>query len=302
MPDLSFGGSRADFQAMRSAIFAAIVVMFSLSSVSRGAPRSDFHDHLGLQLWSLRSQVKEGVPAALDQVRAYGLTEIETAGTGNLSPASFADELRRHGLKAASAHVGYDLLKKDISAAIRDAQALGVTYIVCPTIPHLGTFNEASAHRVAADFNTWGAACKAAGLRFGYHTHGFEFTRAFKNSDDLVFDILARETKPELVCFEMDVFWVTHAGQDPVRLLEKYPDRWRLLHLKDIRKGAVTGLSTGSAAPIDNVPVGAGQVDWPAVLRKAAEVGVDYYFIEDETPAPLQNIPASLKYLRGLHL
>ena len=100
----------------------------------------------------------------------------------------------------------------------------------------------------------------------------------------------------------MDVFWVFHAGQDPVKLLNKYGDRWQLLHVKDIRKGAVTGLSTGSAPPTDNVPVGDGQIDWPAVLRASQKVGVKHYIIEDETPTPLQAIPASLKYLRAVKL
>jgi sugar phosphate isomerase/epimerase len=114
--------------------------------------------------------------------------------------------------------------------------------------------------------------------------------------------VLVRETKPELVCYEMDVFWVFHAGQDPAKLLAKYPDRWALMHVKDMRKGAVTGLSTGSAAPVDNVPVGDGQIDWRAVLGTARQIGVQYYFIEDETPAPLQCIPISLAYLRALKL
>ena len=100
----------------------------------------------------------------------------------------------------------------------------------------------------------------------------------------------------------MDVFWAFHGGQDPAKLLAKYPNRWVSLHLKDIRKGAVTGLSTGGAPPTDNVAVGTGQIDWPAVIRTAQKIGVKYYFIEDETPTPLQCIPDSLKYLRGLKL
>ncbi|HYD85261.1 MAG TPA: hypothetical protein VEA63_14445, partial [Opitutus sp.] len=101
---------------------------------------------------------------------------------------------------------------------------------------------------------------------------------------------------------QMDVFWVFHAGRDPVKLLESYSDRWFSLHVKDIRKGAVTNLSSGHAAPTDNVAVGTGQIDWKAVLSTAQKVGVRYYIIEDETPAPLQAIPASLKYLNGLKL
>ena len=277
--------------------------LFALGlTMSTIAPAASFKDHLGLQLWSLRVQSKESVTGALAQTKVYGFTEVETAGPGDLTVEKFAGELRARDLKAVSSHFGYDALKKDIAGAIKDAKTLGSKFIICPSLPHgKGGFDEAAARGIAREFNAWGEACRAAGIRFGYHPHGFEFTPASK-SGDTVFDVLVRETRPEFVCFEMDVFWVFHAGQDPARLLAKYPDRWVLMHIKDIRKGAVTGLSTGSAPPTDNVTVGDGQIDWPSVLRTAEKIGVQHYFIEDETPTPLQCIPASLKYLRALKL
>src|SRR5262249_32427438 len=138
--------------------------------------------------------------------------------------------------------------------------------------------------------------------RFGFHPHGLEFRPSAAGNGELMFDILMRETKPDLVCYEMDVFWAFHAGQDPAKLLAKYPNRWALLHVKDMRKGAPTGFSTGKASPADNVAVGEGQIDWPQVLRAAEKIGVRYYFLEDETATPLQCIPDSLKYLRALKL
>jgi sugar phosphate isomerase/epimerase len=111
---------------------------------------------------------------------------------------------------------------------------------------------------------------------------------------------MMRETKPDFVSFEMDVFWVMHPGQDPVKLLEKYPHRWALMHLKDIRKGAQVGVFTGHAPLTDDVPLGTGMVNWPAVLRAAAVAGVKHYFIEDESPTAVQAIPQSLKYLETL--
>jgi sugar phosphate isomerase/epimerase len=100
----------------------------------------------------------------------------------------------------------------------------------------------------------------------------------------------------------MDVFWTYQGGGDPVGLLNKYPDRWLLMHIKDLRKGAPKGVHTGSAPATDNVPVGKGEIDWSAVLRTAEKVGVQYYFVEDETPNALESIPISLAYLRGLKL
>lgn len=258
-----------------------------------------FHDHLGLQLWSLRDQTKESTTGALDVAAGFGFTEVETAGTGSLSPEEFARELAARKLTVIAAHAGYESLKKDFAKVLADAGTLGAKYLICPALPHPKGFTVDDARRVAAEFNAWGEACKAAGLKFGYHTHGFEFVAA-TDGGDTPFDVLMNETKPDLVCFEMDVFWVFHAGVDPVKLLQKYSGRWRFLHVKDIRKGAVTGLSTGSAPPTDKVAVGDGQIDWPAVLGAAESAGVTHFFIEDESTQPLQNIPASLRYLATL--
>ena len=160
--------------------------------------------------------------------------------------------------------------------------------------------DEAAARRVARDFNLWGEAFHRAGIQFGYHAHGIEFGHLRRGSDETPFDLLVRETDPALVCYEMDVFWVFHAGQDPVRLLAKYPDRWRLLHLKDIRRGAAVGAQDGHAPVADFVALGTGQIDWPAVLGAAQAAGVEHYFIEDESAEPLRSIPESLDYLRSL--
>lgn len=263
----------------------------------------DYHDHLGLQLWSLRDQMKADVPAALDWVKAQGITEVETAGTGNLPAKDFLKLLQDRGLKAVSAHIGYEDLAKDLPAQIAIAKTLGVKYVMTAWIPHPKEGLSAElAHKAAADFNKWGAAFRAEGITYGYHPHGFEFVAFPSEGGKTAFDILVTETKAENVSFEMDVFWVFHAGVDPTTLLKKHPTRWSLLHVKDIRKGAVTGLSTGGAPPIDNVAVGTGQINWPSVLKTAQDVGVQHFFIEDETPSPLVCIPDSLKYLRGLKL
>jgi sugar phosphate isomerase/epimerase len=175
---------------------------------------------------------------------------------------------------------------------------VGQKYICCPWIPHPeAEFSVEIAKKAAADFNKWGEAMKKEGITFGYHCHGYEF-RPYEGGT--MFDVLMKETKPEFVTFEMDVFWVMHPGQDPVKLLEKYPNRWQLMHLKDIRKGAMTGVYTGHAPKTDDVPLGTGMVPWPDVFRAAAKVGVKHYFIEDESPTVLEAIPVTLKYLESL--
>jgi sugar phosphate isomerase/epimerase len=267
----------------------------------REMPAADFRDQIGLQIYSLRKEAALDLPWALDRITADGFTAVEPAGTYGVPAPEFANMLRARGLKAVSAHFQYADIQKDLAGAVRDAQALGVSYVACPWIPHEGDdFDVAAARKAVADFNRWGAAFRAAGIRFCYHPHGYEFQPA-AGGPDTVFDVMARETNPDLVDFEMDVFWVYHAGQDPVALLHKYPNRWRLMHVKDMRKGAPHNFHTGRAPVADEVAVGTGQIDWPAVVRAAEEVGVQYYFIEDETSAPVQNIPKSLAYLRSLN-
>lgn len=283
----------------RSSALALIASLLAMPAVAA----VDYHDHLGLQLWSLRDQTKADVPAALDWVKARGITEVETAGTGNLPAEEFSKLLKERGLKAVSAHMGYEALTKDLAGSIKTAKTLGVKYVMTAWIPHgKEGLTPELAHKAAADFSKWGEAFRAEGITYGYHPHGFEFVALPSEGGKTAFDILVGETKPEFVSFEMDVFWVFHAGIDPAALLKKHSNRWSLIHVKDIRKGAVTGLSTGGAPPTDNVAVGTGQINWPEVLKAAQDVGVQHFFIEDETPTPLVCIPDSLKYLRALKL
>ena len=278
------------------------LLLLGLGLGAQGADLSgDFKGPLGLQLYTLRESFKTDVPGTLDRVKALGFVELEGGGDYGLGLEKFNALLQERGLKMASAGFGYEAMKQDIAGAVRRAQAFGVKFVMCAWIPHAGSeFTEADVRRAAADFNAWGAAFQAAGITFTYHPHGYEFQPLKEAGGRTHFDLLAAETKPEFVSFEMDVFWVTHPGQDPVKLLAKYPNRWALMHLKDIRRGAPTGIHTGHAPASDDVPLGTGQVNWPAVLKQAAAVGVKHYFIEDESVAPLDALPVSVKYLQGV--
>jgi sugar phosphate isomerase/epimerase len=262
---------------------------------------ADFKEHLGMQLYSLRNQFKaDGPVKTLDLLKSYGITEVETwSGTG-LTPEQLSTELKARGIKAVSAHIGYADFQKDVNVVIATAKTLGVQYVIVPILTGRSLKDE-DAHKIAADFNTWGAALKAAGLKFGYHTHGAEMTPSAAGNGETLFDIIVRETKADLVSYEMDVFWTYQAGQDPVKLINKYPNRWVMLHLKDLRKDGPIGLSNRTVAA-DQVAVGAGQIPWPAVISAAEKAGAKYHFLEDETPNPIEAIPASLTYLRALKL
>ncbi|MGB8169870.1 MAG: sugar phosphate isomerase/epimerase [Chthoniobacteraceae bacterium] len=262
---------------------------------------ADFKGPLGLQLYSLRETFKTDPIAALDKTKAFGFTSAELYSSLPLEPEKLKGLLAERGIAPVSGHFSYDTLKKDLAGSVKAAQTLGLKFAGVAWIPHeVGSFGEADVKRAAADFHEFGAAFKAAGIQFFYHTHGYEFRPVAEGSTETFFDLLARETKPDLVAFEMDVFWVVHPGGDPVKLLAKYPGRWALMHLKDIRKGAQTGVFTGHAPLTDDVPLGTGMVNWPAVLKQGAESGVKYYFIEDESPTVLDALPVTTKYLQSV--
>lgn len=278
---------------------ALLLSLLSAAAVSAGPVA----DHLGLQMYSLRvQQMQQGWRPALDQAKAFGFTAIEAGPPPEgISPEAYTAEIAARGLKMVGMGFAYESLEKDLKGSVAMAKALGVQFVMVAWIPHKGdTFTADQATKAASDFNTWGAAFRAAGISFVYHAHGYEF-RPLPGGGTL-FDAIVQSTNPADVNFEMDVFWVTHGGQDPVALLRKYPDRWRLMHVKDIRKGAPTGIYTGHAPATDDVAVGTGQVNWPAVFAQAKADGVAWYFIEDESTTPMQNIPQSIAYVRSLGL
>lgn len=273
---------------------ASLLIVSTLSA----APRE-----FGLQLWSLRDSAKTDIPGTLDRVKNWGIRIVETAGFGSLSVEEYKALLDVRGLKAPSMHAGGDRLEKEMDRVLHEAKVLGVTYIVCPWYPHEGAFDAAKGAKAAADFNRWGRQIKEAGFQFAYHPHGYEFSPTGEG-EERVFDRIVKAVDPELVKFQMDVFWVYRAGVDPIALLKKYPGVWVSLHLKDLRKGALRapspGVSPSAAPPTDKVIVGDGQIDWPALLAEADRQGVTLAFIEDESLAPVDNIPRSLAYLKSI--
>jgi len=251
---------------------------------------------VGLQLYSLRDQFKKDVAQTLDQVRAFGITNVELAGTYGVAPEKFKEQLDARRIKAISGHFSYEQCRDDIEGVAREAKLLGLEYAGCAWIPHKGPFDEKTCREAAAVFNRAGEALAKHGIKFFYHTHGYEF---LPYRDGTLFDLLMAETNPEYVRIEMDVYWIVHPGQDPVRLLEKYGKRFELLHVKDMKRGTPGGF-TGQSDVTNNVPLGEGIIDWPNVFRAAKKAGVKWYFIEDESPTSVAQIPQSLRYLETL--
>jgi sugar phosphate isomerase/epimerase len=257
-----------------------------------------FKGPTGLQLYSFRDMAeKEGVEAMLDKTKALGFKYVEVAALGKFTPAEFKAQLDQRGLVPIGSHFSYERLRDDIEGVARDAKALGLRYVGCAWFPHKDPFDEKQCRETAAIFNKAGEALAKHGLKFYYHNHGYEFVPFEQGT---LFDLLAKETDPKYVYFQMDVLWTVFPGQDPVKLLEKYPNRWLLMHLKDLKKGVPTGSLKGSTDLTNDVTLGTGQVDWPALFQASQKVGVKFYFIEDESPTVAEQIPQSLKFLESL--
>lgn len=258
-----------------------------------------FEGPLGFEIYSFRREMKKDIPATLKQIRSLGFHEVEVPEFYGLSAADFRAALDEAGLRATSFLAQYDRMSKDLAGVTRDAHTLGAEWVVFPWIPHQGAFTAADADRAAKEMNAWARDLGAQKLRFAYHAHGYEFV---PSPHGTLFDTLVQATDPSSVFIEMDTFWIAVPGQDCVKLLEKYPRRFRLMHLKDLAKGSKTGELTGQAPDEESVAVGSGMLPWPEILRAAKKAGVERYYIEDESPDAAKQVPESLVYLHSLEL
>ncbi len=256
--------------------------------------RSNIRDRVGLQLYSLRDSFAKDVRGTLDQVRAMGFRYVELAGTYGMTAVEFKRQLDERELESVSAIYPYRSFVDDIDRVAADCTALGVKFAGCAWIDHTAPFNEETCRKAIADFKTAAHILAEYEIQFFYHIHGYEFQ---PHEHGTLFDLLARETADSQVAFEIDIFWVQHAGLDPAMLLNRYRDRFQLTHLKDMKVGTKTGHLTGQSNTSNDVAIGKGQIDIPRFLAAAEEVGIKWHFIEDESPTAQKQIPQSLRYL-----
>ncbi|GAA4444796.1 sugar phosphate isomerase/epimerase [Pontibacter saemangeumensis] len=252
----------------------------------------------GMAAYTYRYSFPKGIEATLDTIQALGITELEVGVNAfGLAPDSLRQLLDARGMTAPSVGVGYEQLVKDPQEVARVAKILGAKYVMVAWIPHQGdNFTVEDARKAVADFNRAGKVLKENGLTFNYHIHGYEM-RPYQNGT--LFDYIAKNTDPEYVSFTMDMLWAYHGGQDPAKLLLKYPNRWTTMHLKDLKKG-VKGDFTGGTPVENDVALGEGQLDIPAILKAAKKVGIKHYFIEDESPRVITQVPVTMAYLKSL--
>ena len=271
----------------------AVAILSGCATTKSVGTGASFKGPIGLQLYSLRGDFAKDVPGTMANVKGYGIKYVELAGTYKMPTDKFLALLDANGLKAISGHFSYDMYRTNAHGVAHEAEALGLKYAGCAWIPHQGEFDEKEARDAAAVFNKAGEVLAEHGIKFFYHTHGYEFR---PHKDGTLFDLLMAETDPKFVSYQMDTFWIVDPGADPVKLLDKYGSRFELMHVKDMKVGTKGDL-TGKSDVNNDVILGTGVMDWPAILAAAKRAGVKWYFIEDEADAAAQHIPESLKYL-----
>jgi sugar phosphate isomerase/epimerase len=292
--------TRRDFLgAMAAGLGASTALPVSSPASGKAEIRTVLNGPVGLQLWSLREYLPKDLAGTLAKVRAFGFREVEGAGLWGRSASELKAALDAAGLRCTSAHMGFERLRDDLPGALAEAKALGSAWVVCPWIPHDKEFAREDALRAAEAFNRFGKGAREAGLQFGYHCHGYEFV---PSPEGTLWDTLVGATDPATVAFQMDLFHAYHGGADLIPVMEKLKGRIPSLHLKDLKKGFPIEPGSPGAPPEADVPVGTGQIDYPAALRTAMKAGASAYYVEDESKDPLGNIPKSVTYLEGLKL
>jgi sugar phosphate isomerase/epimerase len=264
-------------------ITAATVLTSRLGWTASGERKLD---KIGLELYTLRDLMKSDFEGTLAKVAEIGYREVEFAGLFNHTPGEVRAMLDRHGLVAPASHVPYNLLDVEWSKTLEDAHVIGQSFVVCPFIDEKLRSEPDGWKRVGETFNRAGEASKKAGIQFGYHNHNFEFK---PENGKLPYDILLAETDPNLVKMEMDLFWITKGGQDPLKYFDLYPGRFPLVHVKDMKKDG------------EMTEVGSGSIDFKRIFAQSDKAGIQHYFVEHDQPkSPLDSSKVSFEYLQRL--
>ncbi len=279
-------------------IAKGMIVLMSVLTIPIIGQAQDAYvqDHIGIQLYSLRNQFKKDVPKTLAQIKAWGFTVVEGGvDTYGMEDSEFAALLKTNGLHVISADASFEELRDMPKKTLARAKTLGASYVMCAWIPHNGDdFTIEDTKNAITVFNKAGKLLKESGLTLVYHPHGYEF-RPYE--EGTLFDYMAENA--ENFDFEMDVYWIVHGGADPMELFERYPNKFKLMHLKDMKKGTV-GNNTGHGDVEDNVVLGTGMIDIKGLLKKGKELGVTHMFIEDESSKVIKQVPESLAFLKSL--
>jgi sugar phosphate isomerase/epimerase len=248
----------------------------------------------GLQLYTLKEDLPKDVKGVLKQVANFGYKQVEGFegklglwwGMSNKDFKKYLDEL---GLSMIGSHCN---TKENFEKKAAEAKEVGLKYLIEPWLGPQKTIDDYKKH--AERFNKLGEICKKNDMKFAYHNHDYSFTPV-----DGVYpqDVMMQNTNPDLVDFEIDIYWVEVPGEDPIKWLQKYPNRFKLCHVKDRQKDAPKGKQDASTE------LGNGSINWKKILHVAKETGVEYYIVEQEkfdNSTPLKSAEIDANYLKKL--
>jgi sugar phosphate isomerase/epimerase len=251
---------------------------------------------IGIQLYTLRELMKKDVPGTIAAVAAAGYEEVETHDYSNgkytgLTADEYKALLTKHQLATPSGHYslkGFLFQNNDdeLKRTIEDSKKLGQQYMVVPYLDVNERKNLDAYKKLAARLNAGGELCKQAGLQMAYHNHDFEF-KQMEGSTGM--DVLLKETDKSLVQFEMDLYWVSYAGHDPIALIKKHSGRFPLWHVKDMDNTDQKKFTE----------VGNGVINFKKIFDCAKKAGMKHFFVEQDVSAePLASIKTSIDYLK----
>ena len=281
---------RRDFLKVATTVASGVALTGVTSQIVGCGASSNLNgtnNKFGLQLYSVRDVLPKDPQEVLRQVASFGYKQIESYegnkgmfwGMKNSEFKSFIGDL---GMEIVASHCGY---KENFEQKADEAAAIGMKYLICP---YLGAQKDLDAFkRFAADFNKAGEICRQRGLKFAYHNHDYSFKKV---EGEYPQDVLIMNTDKALVDYEMDMYWVVAAGQQPLEWFKKYPDRFKLCHVKD-RGGKET------------TTLGKGNIDYPSILKNAANHGMKYYIVEQEEyegTTPINAAKDDAEYMKKL--
>ena len=254
------------------------------------------NEKIGLQLYTLRDLLSKDLAGTIAAVAQAGYQEVETFNYANrkhsgLPVNEFDQLLKRNNLQTPSGHYGlrsflFQGKDDEMKEVIEDAKQLGQHYVVVPYLDANERKSIDAYKKLAARLNRGGELCKAAGMQIAYHNHDFEFQPM---EGQMGYDVLLHDTDPSLVKFEMDIYWVSFAGKNPIELIKKNPGRFALWHVKDMENTPQKRFTE----------VGNGVIDFKEVFKCKKKSGMQHFFVEqDVSAAPLESIKTSIAYLK----
>ena len=280
------------------------VTGIAIGTISSQLPQtlfaSPYGKPVGLQLYTLRDQLEKDVAGTISQVAKIGYTDVEIYSLYGKSPADFGKILKDNGITASSGHYLLPDVKTKWDQRVEDAHALGLKYMVNAILQPDERKSFDDYKRLVDVFNRAGEKTRAAGIQFCDHNHNFEF-KTYGNTT--AYEYLLNTLDPKLVKFEMDCFWVTHAGHDPVVYFKKYPGRFPLLHIKDMKDKPAPSHELDAKMGLF-APVGQGTINWKRIFAGARQGGMQHYYVEQDycEQPPLEAIRISFDYLSKLQV